>query len=146
MELAARHINQVSPTASSVGIAICYQCSYRSSDSGSNCPDCSFPLIMQSELSPPGGFRIEDVLKRESLRLGAPPLPGVDATPRKAQLLAEARKRIRDTARQAKQVDTRAKTEEAEATIKRSVWSLVSVCCLAVGIGIVAAAVQSVLL
>lgn len=126
------------------GVAVCYQCSFTCNEGRSTCPDCSFPLIMQSDLSPPGGIRVSDVLRRESLRLGAPPLPGVDAEPRKAQLLMEARKRIRDTAYRAAQSQAEAEAKVAGAQ-RGGLWGLLSVSCLAVGFGIVAAALQSVL-
>jgi hypothetical protein len=123
------------------GSAVCYQCSFTSDEGGSTCPDCNFPLIMQSELSPPGGFRIRDVLRRDSLRIGAPPLPGVDAAPRKAQLLSEARKRLRDAARSA----ARAQTEPAVSEKRNFLWNVLPLSCFAVGFGVVAAAVQNLL-
>lgn len=142
MELGTRRIQSV---FSSAGTAVCYQCSTRSSDCASNCPQCNFPLITQSELSPLGGIRIGDVLRRESLRIGAPPLPGVHSTPRKAQLLAEARKRARNKAQESEKDFSQADTLEDPATPRSSAWSLASVCCLAVGIGMVAAVVQRIL-
>jgi hypothetical protein len=125
------------------GIAVCYQCSYQSSDCASSCPECNFPMIVQSGLSSPG-IRLGDVLKRETLRTGAPPLPGVHAGKRKAQLMAEARKRIRGTERHATQEES--SSAQAETATRRSFWGLASVCCIAVGVGVVAAAVQSVFL
>lgn len=147
MELAATHLtlshDNTSPFQRS-GVAVCYQCSFTCVEGGSSCPECNFPLIMQSELSPPSGIRISDVLQRESLRKGAPPLPGVHAAPRKAQLLMEARKRIRVAARDAQ---TQADAQEQAQTTGRSggVRALVSISCFAVAFGIVAAALQSAL-
>jgi len=71
---------------------VCYQCSYEGRTDTSCCPVCRFPLIMEPENTPPGGFRLEDILDRPTLRDGAPPLPGVDPGKRKAQLNAEARR------------------------------------------------------
>ena len=71
---------------------VCYQCSYEGRTDTSCCPVCRFPLIMEPENTPPGGFVLSDILDRPTLRDGAPPLPGVDPGKRKAQLLAEARK------------------------------------------------------
>ena len=69
---------------------VCYQCSYEGRTDTSCCPVCRFPLIMEPENTPPGGFRLNDILDRPTLREGAPPLPGVDPGKRKAQLMAEA--------------------------------------------------------
>ncbi len=145
MQLAIQKLSHHTP-ASFVrsGIAVCYQCSFSSDEGGSSCPECSFPLIMQSELSPPGGIRVSDVLQRESLRRGAPPLPGVHAEPRKAQLLAEARKRIRDTARLTAQAQV-GDAQTAAPSKQRSLSGLLSLSFMAVGFGIAAAALQTLL-
>ncbi len=71
---------------------VCYQCSYEGRTDTSCCPVCRFPLIMEPENTPPGGFRLNDILDRPTLREGAPPLPGVDPGKRKAQIMAEARR------------------------------------------------------
>jgi hypothetical protein len=71
---------------------VCYQCSYEGRTDTSSCPVCRFPLIMEPENTPPGGFRLEDILDRPTVREGAPPLPGVDPGKRKAQIMAEARR------------------------------------------------------
>jgi hypothetical protein len=71
---------------------VCYQCSYEGRTDTSCCPVCRFPLIMEPENTPPGGFRLNEILDRPTLRDGAPPLPGVDPGKRKAQLMAEARR------------------------------------------------------
>ena len=71
---------------------VCYQCSYEGRTDTSCCPVCRFPLIMEPENTPPGGFVLADILDRPTLREGAPPLPGVDPGKRKAQLMAEARR------------------------------------------------------
>lgn len=149
MEIAAHKFSSLPHHESSpffrTGVAVCYQCSFTCAEGGSVCPECEFPLIMQSDLSPPGGIGISDVLRRESLRLGAPPLPGVHAVPRKAQLLQEARKRIRDTARLAAQAQAEEEKVTAGKGRRASFWGLISVSCVAVGCGIVAAALQNVL-
>ena len=71
---------------------VCYQCSYEGRTDTSCCPVCRFPLIMEPENTPPGGFRLNEILDRPTLREGAPPLPGVDPGKRKAQIMAEARR------------------------------------------------------
>lgn len=53
-----------------------------------SCPVCSFPLI-DGTIS---GLHVIDVLHRESVSVGGPPLPGVDTEPREAELLAKARR------------------------------------------------------
>ena len=71
---------------------VCYQCSYEGRSDTGTCPVCRFPLIMEPENTPPGGFLLAEIVNRPTLREGAPPLPGVDPGKRKAQLMAEARK------------------------------------------------------
>lgn len=112
--------------------AVCYKCSFEGQVEGSCCPECSFPLIFESEATPAGGTRVEDIFDRTSVRIGAPPLPGVDVGPRKAQLLAEARKR-RLTARR----------ETTAAPVapgsRRQAFKLALVCFSAVAAGVAAA-------
>jgi hypothetical protein len=78
--------------------AVCYRCSYESSCDERRCPVCHFPFIMERETTPPGGRRIEGILNRASVDGGAPPLPGVHAEKRVAQLAAESRRK-RETER-----------------------------------------------
>jgi len=74
--------------------AVCYKCSYVGDPgSATRCPVCDFPFILEAGATPEVAPVLEVIFDRTSVRLGAPPLPGVDATPRKAQLLMEARKR-----------------------------------------------------
>jgi hypothetical protein len=77
--------------------AVCYRCSYEAVGADDQrCPVCAFPVILEADSTPPGGRRLEEILKRAQVRAGtAPLLPGVDAAKRKAQLLAESRKRRR---------------------------------------------------
>ncbi len=83
-------------------MAVCYRCQYVGQEaSGNRCPSCGFPVIMETRLVPAGPRRVRDILDRSSISLGAPPLPGVDRGPRKAQLLAEARRRRISEVRQA---------------------------------------------
>lgn len=77
--------------------AVCYQCSFEGRSETSLCPVCAFPVILEPENTPPGGFRLEDILDRGTVRDGGPPLPGVDPGKRKAQILAEARRERRAT-------------------------------------------------
>jgi hypothetical protein len=75
---------------------VCYRCRYLGPDTGGNkCPVCGFPLIRKVGEIPAAGLGVEQIFDRVSVRVGAPPLPGVDGGPRKAQLLAEARRRRR---------------------------------------------------
>jgi hypothetical protein len=57
----------------------------------------------------------------------------------------EARKRIRDTARLAVQAHAEEESAREAQGPRSSIWGLLSVSCVAVGFGIVAAALQSVL-
>lgn len=98
--------------------AVCYRCAYEGPALANRCPSCQFPMILEAEgphrgssgrarimLSTgsvegtPPGRRIEDILERVSIGAGAPPLPGVHAEKRKAQLLAEARQERRERER-----------------------------------------------
>jgi hypothetical protein len=133
-----------STRSSSIGsLAVCYQCSYQSDTPGSSsCPRCSFPLILQRDATPSGGTRIEDILKRQSVRAGAPPLPGVDAEKRQAQLLAEARQRRR-AARLARgtelpEVSVMPMEEPSSSTLR-----VMMVCASAVAAGVLAAMINS---
>ncbi len=71
--------------------AVCYGCSYEGEGSVSRCPVCQFPMIFEAE-STPAGRKVEEIFARGSVSSGAPPLPGVHAEKRKAQLMAEARR------------------------------------------------------
>ncbi|HUS68828.1 MAG TPA: hypothetical protein VMZ28_30035 [Kofleriaceae bacterium] len=76
--------------------AVCYQCSFEGRSESSLCPVCSFPVILEPENTPPGGFRLEDILARDRVRAEtAPPLPGVDPGKRQAQIRAEERRERR---------------------------------------------------
>jgi len=76
-------------------LGVCYRCQYVGQEAvaGNRCPTCGFPLIQETRLIPGGARRVRDILDRSSVSVNAPPLPGVDGRPRKAQLLAEARRR-----------------------------------------------------
>lgn len=92
------------PIAHHAHQVVCYRCEFVGIEAGSSrCPMCSFPLIVEA-LGDAVAHRVREVFSRESANDAAPPLPGVDAGPRKAQLLAEARKqriaRQREQARQ----------------------------------------------
>lgn len=74
--------------------AVCYQCSSVTVEpSVTRCPTCGFLLIAEVGAIPEVAPPIEHIFHRTSVSVGAPPLPGVDAGPRKAQLLMEARKK-----------------------------------------------------
>ena len=72
--------------------AVCYKCHYVGLGALTRCPLCSFPIILETG-AVDDQPDVEDLFDRVSVSVGAPPLPGVDGRPRKAQLLAEARKR-----------------------------------------------------
>jgi hypothetical protein len=80
--------------------AVCYRCSHVGPVSANHCPRCHFPLILEPEGTPPGGRQIHEIFDRGSVADGAPPLPGVHAEKRKAQLMAEARRDRIATTRQ----------------------------------------------
>jgi hypothetical protein len=75
--------------------AVCYRCAYEGPGLANRCPACQFPMILEAEGTPPAR-RIDDILERVSMDAGAPPLPGVHAEKRKAQLLSEARQERRE--------------------------------------------------
>ena len=99
--------------------SVCYQCSYEARGESSRCPVCKFPMILEPENTPPGGQRLEDILARATVRDGGPPLPGVDAGKRKAQLLAEARRERRATARAASSSGASAQPTRPRQTTRR---------------------------
>lgn len=76
--------------------AVCYRCHYKgAAAAGNKCPKCGFPLIHKTGRQETVGRGVEEIFDRVSVRVGAPPLPGVDGRPRKAQVLAEERRRRR---------------------------------------------------
>lgn len=75
--------------------SVCYRCAHEGPGLANRCPSCQFPMILEAEGTPPAR-RIDDILERVSIGAGAPPLPGVHAEKRKAQLLAEARQERRE--------------------------------------------------
>ncbi len=82
--------------------AVCYKCSYVGDPgAATRCPLCNFPFILEAGAVPQVAPVLEVIFDRSSVRIGAPPLPGVDTEPRKAQLLAEARKRRVEVRRRA---------------------------------------------
>jgi hypothetical protein len=117
--------------------AICYKCSYVGMGIAvARCPTCAFPLIFQAQED---GFApdIERLFDRSSVRMGAPPLPGVDASPRKAQLLMEARRRRVERRRAASERDAHRQA------LRRSARSIAIACLGAFGFGLITAAVLS---
>ena len=74
--------------------AVCFKCSYVGDPAGAiACPICQFPFILEAGDPPEVAPQLERIFDRSSVRVGAPPLPGVDAGPRKAELLMAARRR-----------------------------------------------------
>jgi hypothetical protein len=78
--------------------AVCHKCHYVGFEPNHNrCAYCGFPIILEPHESAQVALR--EIFDRSSVELGvnikAPPLPGVDPQKRKAQLLAEARRRLR---------------------------------------------------
>lgn len=135
-----------SETTTQSYLAVCFKCSYCTYERESVCPECSFPLILQAEATPPGGFDLQEILHRSSLRVGAPPLPGVDAEPRQAQKLAEMRRRRRQEKDQAEVAEAPPASEEFEAKAaptKRSAARFALVCFSAVAAGVLAAVLNS---
>ena len=73
--------------------AVCYRCRYIGHDDGHHrCPKCEFPLIVEHGCVGDDRPAVREIFDRTSVSINAPPLPGVDGRPRKAQLLAEARR------------------------------------------------------
>ena len=135
--------------------AVCYQCSFEGRIETSLCPVCSFPVILEPENTPPGGFRLEDILARDTVRDGGPPLPGVDPGKRKAQMMAEARRERRATQQRPVRLpiappvleDPRKRIRGGTTVTRRSGFVRGAVlgvlCASAVAAGVLAAALQS---
>ena len=87
------------------GRAVCFKCAYVTvASDASTCAVCGSLLIKapaaandadDDELCPD----IVAIFDRTSVSVGAPPLPGLDPRPRKAQLMAEARRKRVERAR-----------------------------------------------
>lgn len=78
---------------------VCYRCRTEGpAADATRCPQCGFPLIVKRREKADDGLRVRDIFDRTSVSVNAPPLPGVDGQPRKAQLMAEARQRRRQAA------------------------------------------------
>ncbi len=116
--------------------AICYRCSCVVTQvDASRCPACSFPLIQEAGRGPEVAPTVDSLFQRVSVRVGAPPLPGVHESPRKAQLLMEARRRRVQRARTMERVE-RARTDaRARRKSAATTWAFVS----ALAAGLVAA-------
>ncbi|HTE51674.1 MAG TPA: hypothetical protein VK698_12560 [Kofleriaceae bacterium] len=104
-------------------------------------------MILEPEGTPPGRL-VEEIFARVSVGDGAPPLPGVHAEKRKAQLMAEARRARRDSDRPDRLPLPLPAPELDFASIKiprfRTSPIVVALFCLsAVAAGVVAAALQS---
>jgi hypothetical protein len=131
--------------------AVCYRCSYEGRVSDNRCPVCQFAMILEPEGTPPGGRRLEEIYGRRSVTDGAPPLPGVHAEKRKAQIMAEARRERIETQRRARMepppdVPRRASESMSAVRIPRfrpGVVKMTLFCASAVAAGAVAAALQS---
>jgi hypothetical protein len=136
--------------------AVCYRCSYEGAGAAGRCPVCQFPMILEPENTPPGGRSLEDVFARRSVGDGAPPLPGVHAEKRKAQLLAEARRERIATQRTRKlelplpapasgsaALDSLDLASVKIPRFRRSPFTLLLFCASAIAAGAIAAALQS---
>jgi hypothetical protein len=74
--------------------SVCYRCRYVGlPGTKTRCPLCEFPLILEAANADEEEAEVS--VERLFERSEVTPLPGVDGTPRKAQLLAEARKQRR---------------------------------------------------
>jgi hypothetical protein len=117
--------------------AVCFKCCYRTDKNESTCPECSFPLIMQREDSPPRGIGFQEILSRASLRKGAPRLPGIDSRPVRLPL------RARTTTETRKPAESSEAAEAAEAAPSRprsrQMLHFTLVCTSAVLAGVLAA-------
>lgn len=94
--------------------AVCHKCHYVGFEPNTNsCVHCGFPIILERYESAQVALR--EIFDRSSVELGvnikAPPLPGVDPQKRKAQLLAEARRRLRAESQARRQETARPVTE-----------------------------------
>ncbi len=107
---------------------VCYQCQYRGASQGAGafqtgCPMCDFPLIATTEMSPSAVLSsgLSAGLKRSTL------LPGIEPTPSPPATAAEG---LGDV---------------ALAAPRSSWWSTAAICALAVALGVIAKAMQTVL-
>lgn len=98
-------MNAIAPTSdpSHYFKAVCYKCGHVGLNAEhTRCSRCSFPIILETgRVTPAREDSIRDIFDRTSVTIGAPPLPGVDAEPRKAQIVAEVRRRRREVVRRA---------------------------------------------
>lgn len=99
MDTTAAHAQTPTKRISDSGVfynAVCYRCHYVGMEPDiTRCPMCEFPIILEPAEKADRDLEIEQIFARASVRLGAPPLPGLDPGKRKAQLLAEARTKRR---------------------------------------------------
>ncbi len=113
--------------------AVCYKCSYVGvAGDAARCPVCQFPFIREAGAAPEVAPNLEGIFDRVSVRIGAPPLPGVDTGPRKAQLMAEARRRRIEQRRETLRV--RAETERQHRRRSRVAVGLVGVSAVVTGV------------
>ncbi len=90
---AVAHAEPTTTNESALLQAVCYRCRYVGLAAGtSKCPLCTFPLILEA-VEVDDTPDVEQIFERQAVNVGAPPLPGVDGTPREAQLRAEARRK-----------------------------------------------------
>ncbi|HWM84831.1 MAG TPA: hypothetical protein VNO33_03310 [Kofleriaceae bacterium] len=142
--------------SSGVYKAVCYRCSYEGQGSANRCPICQFPMILEPENTPPGGRSLGEIFPRGQMGAGAPPLPGVHAEKRKAQLMAEARRERIATQRHARMersldlplpapgmVDLASASSVRIPRFRRGPLTLTLFCASAVAAGAVVAALQS---
>jgi len=128
-------MNAVSRTesVSASAKAICYRCSYVGTVVGqARCPACDFPLIQEVGRGPEVAPTVNSLFDRVSVRVGAPPLPGVDQEPRKAQLLMQARRKRKERALTRERVE-RAERARTEARHRRTATAVAFVSALAAG-------------
>ena len=131
--------------------AVCYRCQFQGPGSDNRCPICQFPMILEPEGTPPGGRRIEEIFARDSVADGAPPLPGVHAEKRQAQLMAEARREriaTQRTTQLERTGDLEPQAHESMSSVRiprfrHGALKMTLLCASAVAAGVVAAALQS---
>ena len=158
----ARTARTSSTTDLSFSSVVCFRCSYQATDGQGSCPDCGFPLIHQEESTPTRGARLDTMLTRESIRTGAPLLPGVDPEKRQGQLLREARQRRRRAsstiteeriqqrdAQRAEMRPLRPATQEPTVVVEDArtsrLWHMPLLCLSAITVGVLAAVAQGAL-
>ena len=106
--------------------AVCYRCKYEGAANAMQCPKCSFPVILETENTPPGEQRLDDILRSDN----RPRLPGV--RPKTEPAAIEARRDVDPTP-----VDSQTPSSRRGQSLR-----VAMVCTAALAAGIIAAVIH----